>query len=163
MKRFIILIYCSFFILTSCQHNDVCAENEPTTPRLVIEFYNADQPSQTKPVNSFNARALNAEEFYFKDQPITDTIVALPLRTDQHSTTYEFVIGQADSLTQLKDTIKLSYTPEETYINRACGFREKFNTLKAKTESNNHWINTIKVPDSTNISNEKTTHLYIYH
>jgi len=163
MKKGLTLIGC-IVALASCQHNDICIEDQPSTPKLVIKFFDASHPGLTKPVTSFNAKALNSTEFYF-EKPVTDTVIAIPLRTYEDFTTYSFLTYQ-DSLTFNSDTIKFTYTPEDIYISRACGYRDIFTNINAtvKPENNaNNWIKAIEIQQPNAIKNEDDVHLFIYH
>lgn len=155
------------FILEACQENDICTGDLPDTPHLVIEFYDYDNPQFLKPTESFNAKALGADKFYYEDA-INDTIAALPLKTDATETTYELIMFQQDSATnqQQIDTLKFTYTPNEVYVDRACGFKDEFldfdtNLLPPGSDSGN-WIKAFEVQQPNIIKNEKDPHLFIY-
>ena len=40
------------FSLSSCEKDDICAESTPTTPKVVIEFYDAANPTTAKNVSN---------------------------------------------------------------------------------------------------------------
>ena len=42
-------IACSF---SNCEKDDICAEGTPVTPRIIIEFYNAAQPTVLKNITA---------------------------------------------------------------------------------------------------------------
>lgn len=163
MKRVLFLIGC-FLSLTACQHNDICIEDQPATPKLVIKFYDAAHPGVLKPVTNFNAKALNSTSFYF-EKPVNDTVVSIPLRTYENFTSYRFVAAR-DSLEINSDTIKFTYTPEEIYISRACGYRDiftDFNTTVKQENNTSNWIKAIEIQQPNAITNEDDVHLFIYH
>lgn len=166
MKKLVFLIVLGFLIsVTACQHNDICTEDSPGTPRLVIKFYNETYPDELKPVEDFNARALNSAEDYF-EEAITDTIVMLPLRVGEESTTYQLIIKQDDTIKENTDTLKLTYTTDDIYISRACGFKNVFNDFDyelLEEASDQNWIKAIEIPNENQINDEETTHLAIYH
>lgn len=168
MKKLLIpFIIILSILLSSCQYNDICTDNDPTTPRLVIKFYDAQKPGKLKPVEGFNAKEKNADKFYFKEA-ITDTIVKLPLQTGVNSVEYELVIFQNQDIDSIpaeqSGFIKFTYTPEDVYISRPCGFRNIFKDFDAqRIASASTWIEKIEIPHENQIDNEKITHLYIYH
>lgn len=159
MKRFLLII-ASIVLLAGCQHSDICTENQPSTPKLVIKFYNKDNPNKLKKVIDFNAKEINAENYYFKN-PKNDTIVKIPLRTDQESTLYKFVIHQ-DSINEKTDILQFNYINQEVYINRACGFKNDFHDLSIEMTPEDGWIQNIQIPHNQ-IIDEKDTHIHIYH
>src|SRR5690625_334752 len=115
MKKVLFLIVI-ILALASCQHNDICTENQPTTPKLVIKFYNYNNPNQLKPVEEFNAREVNSENYYYENNR-NDTLIKIPLRTNHQSTVYEFIINKDSMDIQQSASIEFIYTPEEIYIN----------------------------------------------
>jgi len=52
-KITLLLIFTSSF--SSCEKNDICAEETPTTPRLIIEFYDSINTSVLKNVANLKA------------------------------------------------------------------------------------------------------------
>lgn len=38
------------FSLNNCERDDICAEGTPTTPRVIVEFYDASEPDELKSV-----------------------------------------------------------------------------------------------------------------
>ena len=165
MKKNLFLIIGILFLLTSCQHNDICTENQPSTPRLVIKFYDYDFPTHLKAVEDFNAKEINSTDFYFENNK-NDTIVQIPLQTSENQTIYEFVIHKDQEEEEEKSQqIKFNYNTEEIYINRPCGFKNTFDNLEAELieENTDHWIKEIEIPHENTIDDENTTHLYIYH
>jgi len=165
MKKYFYLIIGIFFLLTSCQHNDICTENQPSTPKLVIKFYDYEFPDHLKPIEEFNAKAVHVEEFYYENNK-NDTLVKIPLQTTENTTTYEFVIHKDQEEEEEKSQqIKFSYSTEEVYINRPCGFRNTFDNFQAELieENSADWIKEIEILEENIIDDENTTHLYIYH
>lgn len=159
-----LLMFCTaVLLLASCQHNDICTAESPSTPKIVIRFYDINRLSALKTVKGLNVREIHSDKFYF-EEPVTDSMIALPLRTNAHTTTYELIINLDDSVNIRKDTIKLTYATEEEYISRACGFRDIFTDVKAEGTAADSWIKDIRFVDTTKtVKDEKNAHLYIYH
>lgn len=166
MKKFSIISIVVLLVLGSCQRSDICSETTPTTPRLVIKFYDFQNPDSLKAVNNFNAKTINSPNFYYNN-PKTDTVVMIPLRTDKNFTNYEFVINQYDSTAQTNsDTLKFSYAPKAVYVSRACGYKTEFlefNASAVHETDNSNWVKSVQVQQPNDIIDEQTTHLYIYH
>lgn len=166
MKLFLrfIAIFVAFLAIQSCQHNDICTADTPGTPKLVILFFDQQRPGLIKPVEGFNAKVVGDTTYYF-NTPVNDTAVALPLRTDQNKTTYELVLYQGDSTETKRDTITLTYSPEEVFVSRACGFKSIFTNLGIEwTASKNGWIKNRRIADTTKqVRDEGKAPLYIYY
>ncbi len=164
MKKYSLFIIGVCLLFISCQHNDICIAEAPTTPKLVIKFFDSEHPRRPKAVENFNIRELNSTPFYY-EKPITDTLISVPLRTDQPETSYEFVIFQDSSIYAI-DTLKFTYDTQQVFISRACGYRDEFtdfNTVFLNSTGTNNWIENINVLRPNTIKDEKTAHLYIYH
>lgn len=151
-------------LIQSCQYNDICPGDTPGTPRLLIQFFDNQRPGLIKPVEGFNAKVVGDTAYYFA-APINDSVAALPLRTDRKKTTYELVLHQDDSTRIKRDTITFTYTPEDAFISRACGFKSVFTNLGVEwTPTQNGWIGNRRIADTTKqIKNERKASLYIYH
>lgn len=169
MKRhlFIGMIFLASLLL-SCQKDDICAEAAPTTPRLIIEFYDINNPTQSKAVNNFNARALNKSQPVF-DQVKNGNTIKIPLRTDNNVTQYAFTLNAnaepSDNFQANTDSLTLSYGLKETYLNRACGYKVTFVELSVdlnQESGGTNWIETIEVLRPNTVRNEQNAHLYIY-
>ena len=52
MKKIISLLLLFTFGLSSCEKDDICDANTPTTPRLVITFYDNAAPTTLKTVTN---------------------------------------------------------------------------------------------------------------
>lgn len=162
MKK--IVLICSLIgLLVGCQYNDVCNEDVPDTPKLVIKFYDHEFPDNLKEVPNFNVISPDADSFYFEN-PINDTIAKIPLKSNASSTTYQFIIHQGDEdNSELIDTITFEYTTDITFIDRACGFKTEFYDLNINESTlTNNWIKDVEIPEPKNITDEKDAHLYIY-
>lgn len=153
-----------FFSLQNCQYSDICAQETPDTPKLVVKFYDAQSPGSVKIAEDFNLREISDTAFYF-DEPLRDSIFKVPLQTNQKETLFEVVYFQDDENKIQKDTIKISYEPEKEYISRACGFKVTYTDLEAEINSAHPgWIQQIEIADTTKtIKNETEAHLYIFY
>ncbi len=151
-----LIIVCLF---GGCQKDDICPESVDTTPMLLINFYdNTDEV----PKRSLN---LTIRE---EGSPIIDTLlyrenafqIAIPLRTTENSTSYEFVLNadiidengelqppENSQATPNTDVITFNYQREEEYLNRACSYKIKYlglNLLR-KNMDDGAWIKRISV------------------
>lgn len=157
--------------LWSCERDDICASATPTTPHLIVRFYNIDERSETKTVRKMNVHEETNSKYILFDKTL-DSII-LPLRIDalNNTNTTRFIIEKdgdfatdEDNATDSNmDILEVSYTPELIYVSRACGYKSIFNNLVANRESDtNNWIIDVQVINTT-INNEDAAHINIYH
>ena len=62
MKKLISLLLLFTFGLSSCEKDDICDANTPTTPRLVMTFYDISSPTKTKNVTNLKVIGDGMEE-----------------------------------------------------------------------------------------------------
>lgn len=157
-------------LLLSCEKDDICAETTPTTPQLIIRFYDNTAQEDTKTVTNIVAYGLddasNPVELSNQFVATTDSLI-LPLRTDSNSTKLvlhknysienEIILGNPD-------TITISYEREDIYVSRACGYKTIFNNISfVLTTDGDNWISGSEIAPNTNITNETSAHVKIYH
>lgn len=171
MKRLIasiaLLLIISTYLL-SCEKDDICADGTPTTPSLVIEFYQYDAPSVAKSVNlKFVADGST------KIDSVVGTKMKLPLRADANYTKWFLTYNQVTVGETLSNTdiLQFHYQTKNTYVSRACGYKTTF-TLDADTgseennpidipENDGPWIRQFEVK-KYNIDDENEAHIKIY-
>jgi hypothetical protein len=177
MKKIISFLLLFAFGLSSCEKDDICDANTPTTPRLIITFYDKNNPTvRKKPKNLtviglnqpkgiiFNESAPLEEDKYLAN---TDSI-AVPLRTNAETTTYDFTLNSGDENPLLinTDRIQFDYTHQEIYVSRACGFKSIFQALtllRTDPNADGLWMNEIFiVTPNNNIENENEAHIKIF-
>lgn len=156
-----ILLLVSF---SSCEKDDICAKGTPVTPRIIIEFYDAAQPTVVKNVIQLGVIEPNVTT------GIAFTGVSkiqVPLKTNQNSTILRFIQngGDTNASNDNIDILTFNYQRVDEYVSRACGFKTLFylnetNPITLTADSNN-WIQNIQV-QQTNIENENEVHVKIY-
>ena len=171
MKRlFPILIFLTVVQFSSCEKDDICVEGD--TPLLIIGFFDVEDTTASKGVNSLRVRALEPEMDTivntFNDRSGRDSI-GLPLRIDSTSTGFVFVRNSrddADTGEPLgdRDTLRFNYIVNERFVSRACGFVANYNSLDTvrQVDSTANWIRRITIVD-TNIVNSNAIHVKIFH
>lgn len=163
------LLFGLLFLILSCQKDDICAETTPTTPMLIVRFYDFDNPSELKPVVGLNIIAKSSSDSLYVGERTTDSI-AIPLKTFQNTTTYSFIKFLGEETTGGRvppnaDVLKFSYVPTEEFISKACGFKTEyldFQALSVKESGTGNWIKDVVI-EQTVINNETRAHLTIYH
>ena len=172
MKKLILLLFVIAFSFSSCEKDDICDANTVTTPRLVISFYDANNPSELKEVTNLTiiGEGMTEGVTYESRTLINGSTVSIPLKTDADATTFSFILNYGSTTATLvnEDVLKFTYVREELFVSRACGFKTNY-TLDPQTPyvhtdaatADQKWIQYIAVKNST-IANENETHLEIY-
>ena len=156
-----ILLLVSF---SSCEKDDICAKGTPVTPRIIIEFYDAAQPTVVKNVIQLGVIEPNLTT----GLAFTGVSkIQVPLKTNQNSTILRFIQNGSDTNASNDniDILTFNYQRVDEYVSRACGFKTLFylnetNPITLTADSNN-WIQNIQV-QQINIENENEVHVKIY-
>ncbi|NHN25147.1 hypothetical protein FIA58_005585 [Flavobacterium jejuense] len=166
MKKYSVIALMVLFSVSfwNCEKDDLCAESTPTTPRVVIEFYDNNTPTVLKSVTNLGIISPGfTEGLSFNN---VSKIVA-PLKTSEDVTILNFIQNGSDEddMNDNSDQITFNYTRKDIYISRACGYKTTFilndvNGVELQTDSDN-WIQSITV-ENTSIDNENETHVKIY-
>ncbi|MDO4782917.1 MAG: DUF6452 family protein [Capnocytophaga felis] len=161
----IIVLVLMLMIFGACESDDLC-DRPVNTPRLVVRFHDANDVSSAKPVN--NMIVYGKDSNLILTNATTDSIV-LPLKIETLSTTFvmvsDAVYDTASSTITSGNvaTVTFTYGVEEEFVSKACGFRVVYNTLKASVEnSNDSWIKSVNVKN-TNVKNESSAQIHLYH
>lgn len=177
MKKILIvsLLFLFAFSFSSCEKDDICDANTSTTPRLVITFYEINNPSILNKVTNlkvigdgkfegivFNS---NTEDSKYLTNGST---ISIPLKTDLDATTYHFILNYGNATFSNEDVIKFNYTRNTLFVSRACGYKTVFSlnatnpyTHTDATVPDLLWIKAISV-EKSNIENENETHIKIF-
>lgn len=178
MKKIVSLLLVLIFTSSSCEKDDICDGNTPTTPRLVIDFYNIANSSVKKNVTNLKVigegmkdgiifnEGSSGEEQYLAN----GSTISIPLKTDANTTTYSFILNSGNPNPTLIDTDKVTfnYTRNDVFVSRACGFKTLFTFVPnnpifhvAIPVTKLKWIQYIII-EKSNIDNENETHLKVY-
>ena len=155
-----VLLSVSFW---NCEKDDLCAEDTPVTPQLVIEFYDEADRTLLKNVTKLGILAPSFIQGYSFDGVSKITI---PLKTSQTNTALRFILNgsDADTSDDLEDLLTFNYSKEDVYISRACGYKTIFtlneNNPIVKTVVDD-WIKDFEVVQPS-INNQNETHVKIY-
>ena len=163
IRKSVVFLCFIALILSACERDDICAVSTPTTPQLVIQFYNVDNRTEAKIINLQAVEVNNTDVLTFTN----DTLIKLPLRTNVEQTQYYITknpgVTEGDE-PENTDIITFDYLTNEVYISRACGFRVTYDDLAATTTNgeDGRWIEDIEI-NSEIVVDENTTHVNIYH
>lgn len=177
MKKILSLLLLVIVTSSSCEKDDICDANTPTTPRLVIEFYNITSPSTLKNVTNLEVIGDGKTEGIVFNSGSDDSKylangsrISIPLKTDANSTKYRFILNSGNTNPTLIDTdeVTFNYTRNDVFVSRACGFKTLFEFTPTKPFSQTavpvtkgKWMQEISI-QKNNIDNENETHVKVY-
>lgn len=163
MKQLFLLIFITVF-LSGCEKDDICDVNTPTTPKVVIEFYDSANPTTLINVTNLGVIAPGfTNGFGFT----ATSKIKVPLKTFEDSTVLYFIENGslAPTSDDNSDSVTFNYSRKTEYVSRACGYKTLFtlnstNPITVTPDSDN-WIQSVVV-SQPNIENENETHIKIY-
>jgi Family of unknown function (DUF6452) len=147
-----------------CTRDDICSEDTPTTPLLLIEFRDITNRLEIKAINSLRV-LINDSDTTQAFLGTSDTLVAIPLNTEATISEFQFIKNSGDSINNNTDIISFTYSTQDIYVNRACAFKRVYNGLGVTVEpelGNENWIRDFTILNDT-ITNENEAHLTIFH
>ncbi|UWY26517.1 DUF6452 family protein [Flavobacterium sp. TR2] len=178
MKKLISLLLLFTFGLSSCEKDDICDANTPTTPRLVITFYDISNPTKTRNVSNLKVigegmdQGIVFNESLAVDDPLryvtNGSSVMIPLKVNDTTTTFKFIYNSlSETPTTINtDVLKFNYSTQNVYVSRACGFKTTFqlrSTLPVvQTDPDGSiWMTEVDL-ENPNIEFENETHIKVY-
>ncbi|WP_366187321.1 DUF6452 family protein [Flavobacterium ovatum] len=173
MKYILILLLILTVSFSSCEKDDICDADTSTTPRLIINFYDINDPSTAKSVTDLKVIAEGMSEgiTYNSSTLVNGSKVAIPLKIDADLVKFKFILNYDNANTAIinEDDIQFNYTRTTIFVSRACGYKTNYelNQLSPFIHSDGaaadeKWILEIVVKNRS-ITNENETHLEIYH
>lgn len=175
LKLIIIPVVATIFAITiSCERDDICPESSPTTPSLIIDLLDFENSENLKNaprllvIGTIEGNKVALPGYEGNSQ---QSSLILPLKTDEDSTSFELVQNaEFDSENNLIggniDLINITYTREEIYVSRACGYKTIFKDVIIDiVDDSSNWL--LGEPeDLTNnepVENENATHFNLFH
>ena len=169
MKK-LILIVLAALSFSSCEKDDICDSGTPTTPRLIIDFYNNAATTPTlKPLSNLMIVAPGHTTGY-SFTGVSRIQVPLDPSPNVHSVTWKFIQNGADTDTTNDniDILTFDYSTNYVYVSRACGYKSLYNldsttpfVLTDGPTADGLWIQNITV-EKYNVETENEVHLKIY-
>ena len=146
----VLLIY--FFILFSCEPDDLCLETYPDTPKLIIKFFdNVSQESIV--INNLTIEDIDRNLVLFTGT--TDSI-SIPLNYTKQQTSHNFIYN-----TNL-DKVYVNYGTNEVFVSKGCGYRMEYLLENIIVENDNeNWINSLEILNE-NVVEELNHHVKIF-
>lgn len=189
MKNLKFLVLCIAIALVNCERDDICPATTQTTPRLIVQFYDAsdtDELLDVTRITVYGEGVLDDDGNPTVD-PIVSTDATLLFNEIANTVELPLIVGAENELittrfilekdTDLRldedpltnsniDIIEISYNTEFVYVSRACGYTNNFKALGiTRVTDADQWITNIEIEETTQalIENENTTHVRIYH
>ncbi len=172
MKKLVSLLLLFTFGLSSCEKDDICDPNTPTTPRLVITFY--DITNQTKVRIVPNLKVIGegmTEGIVFNETAVDSTkyitsasTVSLPLKVNDTTVTYKLIYDSNGTNTNT-DVLTINYGKKDEYVSRACGYKTTFDIksfFPTDPDGDTVWMTLVQL-NQTNIDSENETHIKVYY
>jgi len=179
MRKIIAFLLILGFASSSCEPDDICDPTTPTTPRMLIKFFAASNPSLPQNVKNLKVIGEGMTEGVILNPTATGDAryvtsgnnILLPLKTDGEIVKYKFILNYDDPDIRLvnEDNLEFKYTHENVYVSRACGFKTIFNLdqitpfiLTDSTPADLKWMQDVRLASQNNITNENETIIKIF-
>lgn len=130
----LIILTMSSLIIISCEKDDICPDSTQTTPQLVVAFYDALDPQQSKTVESLAVYAIKDSELILIENinGINTDSIAIPLRNDIGVSNFRFIKNYSvenDIIFGDLNHVYIDYEMTDIFISRACGFITNYSIL----------------------------------
>ena len=173
MSKYLFLF---LIILTiyNCESDDICPESTLTTPRLIVTFYDVDNPEERKNVESLGVYIVKNSELMLINEinGINTDSIAIPLRDDESISNFKFCKDFSEDITVIPsgfpNHIYFDYEISESFVSRACGFINNYNLSVAlpyeplDTPGTTNWISEVIILNDS-VTNENQSHVKILH
>ena len=158
----------------NCESDDICPESTLTTPRMIITFYDVNNPEERKNVESLGVYIIKNSEFTLINEinGINTDSIAIPLRDDESVSNFKLCKDFSEDITVipsgLPNHLYVDYEINERFISRASGFINNYNLSLAlpydpiNTTSPTNWISDVIILNDS-VNNENQSHVKILH
>ena len=122
-KEFNLIIFSLIFFLfyNSCEKDDICLSDTPSSPRLIVKMVDKDDPTLYKLANDLLIKVVDNDSINIKS---SDPII-LNLNPYKNYTQFEFILNHGSENENI-DTLQINYSLNNIYIDRACGYKTSF-------------------------------------
>lgn len=167
MKRNLLFGLIMAMCFVSCEKDDICIAGD--TPMMRISFIDVvDLTTEKAPQRLLivgKDKTTPITTISPGSSSITEALIPLIPNTNQTSfylVTNASIDGEGNVSGNIDELI-FSYTPNPTFISKACGYIVSYeNLISIITPDTDNWIKNTEVLNAT-ISNEDEVHLNIYH
>ncbi|GAA4231171.1 DUF6452 family protein [Postechiella marina] len=177
--KYIAMVVIALAICTtiSCERDDICPESTPTTPRLIIDFYDVSIQENSKNVFGLVAVGVGNDNVLDGYAIVNTNNIILPLKTDSTATQYiiykEYTYDDNDTpddetddvIGGNPDLITINYSTELVFVSRACGYKTIFNnvTISIEDDGDNWILSRESINDNQSVEDETATHFNLFH
>lgn len=164
IKNTLVLIF--LLLNLACEKDEICLEE--ITPKLILRFYDQNDPDEFKSVRNIKINIEGIEGDYTDTSisTLTDSI-AVPIKVSANITRFILTLPGDDSqgIEENRDTLSLIYLQEDIFVSRSCGYKTIFHEGEITlTEDGNNWIKLLdQSEDPLEITDENKAHVKIYH
>lgn len=178
MKKTSLLIIFLFTIgaIISCERDDICPAATPTTPKLIVQFYDRVDTETIKFVPQIRVQGVNNNNVLEGYNAVNVQKLELPLRTDTTATQYRLRRNYSNNNNGTpddpsddfpngnEDIITIKYITEQVFVSRACGYKTVFKnvTLTIEPDSDNWIASRQSATDNQSVEDETTAHFYLF-
>jgi hypothetical protein len=157
-----ILLFWVILSLNGCTKDDLCPEETPTTPLLIFTFKNVLNPLLAKTASNLTIETDDEIPVVFVTNTSTDSI-GIPLRTGADTVRYRFILNSGET-NEIIDIYEFNYERSNVYVNRACGFKTIYKSLRARKDDEGifNWILNLNITKTT-VEDETEAHITILH
>lgn len=158
MNKLKSLILVLLLLLIACEPDDICLDSIEDTPKLILRFFDKET-TKLKSVTNFQISSLDSDNSLFFGE--TDSI-AIPLNHKTDLSNFNFTINSSNTNSN-SDNILINYNRNPIYKSVGCGYILNYTieSLIVEKDSNN-WIDRYNIYKS-NVENETTRHIEIFH
>jgi hypothetical protein len=156
MKK--IILFLLIITLISCERDDICID--PTTPKMIILFFDTVDTDQRKSVPNLKVEVESTNDFVEINQSITDSI-SIPLRVDVDFTKIRLTKNLGETSEKV-DNFTISYNRNQVFVSRSCGFKTTYTDIPNPIDLTDQWIQNLTI-NNQNIIDETEKHISIFH
>lgn len=147
----------------NCEKDDICSETTSTTPRLIMQFYDINNPITPKNVTSLLVTANNGADTLAIFN--AESKIELPLHILSDLTQYRFTINSNNTTFDNTEELTFNYTRDDMFVSRACGYKTIFvlddtSPIIQDNGPDGRWMQNVTV-EQPNILTENEVHVSV--
>ncbi|MDG2193985.1 MAG: DUF6452 family protein [Polaribacter sp.] len=160
MKKTILFLFLLTLAFSACEKDDICLL--PNTPNLILRFYDSTDLTEVKSVDRLSIWA-DGKDTISNYKSVTLDSIVIPLNVNATETVYHFKMNSTSGnvADNKYNKITITYTPEDVYVSRSCGYKTIFNDVSIT--SDNGWVHSFTPSTLTTIDHETAAHVQIFH
>ena len=146
----LLLLY--FFILFSCEPDDLCLETYADTPKLIVKFFDTNSKESIE-IENILVEDNDRNIILFSGS--TDSL-SVPLNYTKQQTTLNLIHNNNS------DRVYINYDTNEVFVSKGCGYKMNYVLDNIILENDNaNWIGFFEIINQ-NITEESNHHVKIF-